>query len=130
MKLLRRVGTLALAAITITLALTAPAQANTSQGYISGSGTYTDDWGDEGNLSTSSHSWSGAVGLWQWVLYMDGAKINSTTYFSEGDIDCHFGPDTKAATEYWQSFDATYGTPDAYKYSEEVPKDHDCVGGA
>jgi hypothetical protein len=80
----------------------APADADTSQGFIAGSGTVTDDWNDEGTLSTNQNSVSGAVMLWQWVLSADGAKYGSTT-FGLSSIDGHFGADTKAATAYDQA---------------------------
>ena len=54
-------------------------------------------------MSQSSHSYSGATGLWQWVLYADGAKESNGTAFDQADIDCHFGPNTAAATRNWQS---------------------------
>ncbi|MEV5847992.1 peptidoglycan-binding protein [Streptomyces sp. NPDC048179] len=78
-------------------ASTAPASASASQGYITmATGAVTSDWGDEGNLSTSSHAHSSATGLWQAVLYADG-------YLSASGIDCRFGSGTKAATKKFQS---------------------------
>ncbi|MCT2279363.1 peptidoglycan-binding protein [Micromonospora chalcea] len=72
------------------------ASASASAGYISGVDAVTDDWGDEGTLSTTSYANSGAVGLWQKVLVADG--LMSTV-----DVDCSFGPKTLAATKTWQS---------------------------
>jgi putative peptidoglycan binding protein len=74
----------------------APASASTSSGYISGSGPWSDDWGDEGPISTSSYSYSNAAAGWQAILWADG-------YFSStSQIDCAFGSGTKTATEDWQ----------------------------
>lgn len=70
------------------------ADASVAQGYIAGGGVVTDDWGDEGTLSRTSHSRSNAVMLWQIVLWADGK-------FS-GPSDCIFGPATEAATKNWQ----------------------------
>ena len=75
---------------------TGPAYANTASGYISGSGVVTDDLNDEGTLSTTSHSFSGAVWLWQTILVADG-------YLSNSARDCQFGSGTKAATKLWQA---------------------------
>ncbi len=79
-----------------------PAQASISQGYVAGSGVRTDDWGDEGEISTNSYRNSGATGLWQWVLYADGAIESNGGAFDQADIDCDFGPNTVAATKSWQ----------------------------
>ncbi|MFC4145811.1 peptidoglycan-binding domain-containing protein [Micromonospora mangrovi] len=73
-----------------------PAVASASAGYISGVDAVTDDWGDEGTLSTTSYANSAAVGLWQQVLVADGLMSNL-------DVDCSFGPKTLAATKTWQS---------------------------
>lgn len=73
-----------------------PAHASVAQGYIAGSGTVTDDWGDEGVLARDTFPNSTATGLWQFVLYADG-------YLTANDIDCRFGPTTEAATRRWQS---------------------------
>ncbi|MFE3766680.1 peptidoglycan-binding protein [Streptomyces sp. NPDC059104] len=72
------------------------AQASTTQGYVNGFDDVTDDWGDEGLLSTTQHSNSGAVGIWQAVLYNDG-------FLGRSDVDCKFGPATAAATKKWQA---------------------------
>lgn len=71
-------------------------------GYVAGSGVRTDDWGDEGEISTNSYRNSGATGLWQWVLYADGAIESNGGAFDQADIDCDFGPNTVAATKSWQ----------------------------
>jgi hypothetical protein len=72
-----------------------PAAANTSEGYITGAGTPTDDFNDEGTLSTTSHSSSTAVMLWQEILVTHG-------YLTNADLDCRFGARTKAATVNFQ----------------------------
>ncbi|WP_089099051.1 peptidoglycan-binding domain-containing protein [Streptomyces hyaluromycini] len=84
------------------LAVAPPASASVSQGYIGGTGSLSDDWGDEGLLSTSSHAHSNATALWQAVLWADGARESNGTYFDYSDIDCRFGANTKATTKYWQ----------------------------
>jgi hypothetical protein len=70
---------------------------------VKGSGVVTDDWGDEGTISRYSHAYSGATGMWQAVLWADGAIEQDGTTFDSGDIDCQFGPNTQAATRNWQS---------------------------
>ncbi|MEU5808833.1 peptidoglycan-binding protein [Streptomyces sp. NPDC047718] len=72
------------------------AQAATAQGYVNGWDWEDDDWADEGLVSTTQHSNSGAAGLWQFVLWADG-------YLTEADVDCKFGPKTEAATKKWQA---------------------------
>ncbi|HEY9476096.1 MAG TPA: peptidoglycan-binding domain-containing protein [Mycobacteriales bacterium] len=79
-----------------------PANASVSSGVIGGANGITDDWGDEGTLSTSSHANSGATELWQWVLYADGATESNGSAFDQSDIDGDFGPNTDAATRDWQ----------------------------
>ena len=95
-----RLGTaIAAAAFTGALALcAAPASANASDGYVSGAYQYQDDFGDEGTLSTSSHTNTNATALWQWVLLAEGAKKGNGDAFVRADIDCQFGSDTKSAT--------------------------------
>lgn len=75
---------------------TTPASADTSSGYISGSGDWTDDWFDEGPISTSSNSHSNAAAMWQAILWADG-YLSSTS-----QIDCAFGSGTASATVKWQ----------------------------
>ena len=41
----------------------APASASVSQGYITGSGDWRDDWGDEGPISASTRSYSNVVAM-------------------------------------------------------------------
>jgi peptidoglycan hydrolase-like protein with peptidoglycan-binding domain len=81
----------------------APADATTAQGVVYGEGTVTDDWGDEGPLSRTRHAYSGATGLWQYVLWADGAIESNGTTYDLADVDCNFGPNTEYATKNWQS---------------------------
>ncbi|MDI5937642.1 MULTISPECIES: peptidoglycan-binding domain-containing protein [Micromonospora] len=90
------------AALVGAAAFAAPAEANTSEGYVAGGGVVTDDFGDEGTVSQSSHRYSGATGLWQLILWADGAKESDGTNYDYADIDCDFGPNTVAATKNWQ----------------------------
>ncbi|ROT31915.1 peptidoglycan-binding protein [Micromonospora sp. HM5-17] len=90
-----RVFALATALVVGGTALSAPAVAAPSHGYVQGAGAVNDDWGDEGEFSRSAYSIGWAVGLWQTVLYADG-------YLEMGDIDCQFGPNTEKATMRWQ----------------------------
>ncbi|MGW6904603.1 peptidoglycan-binding domain-containing protein [Streptomyces sp. NPDC054940] len=95
-----RLGTAITAAVfTGALALTAtPASANVSDGYVSGAYQFQDDFGDEGTLSTSSHTHTNATALWQWILWAEGAKKSDGDALLRADIDCRFGSDTKSAT--------------------------------
>jgi peptidoglycan hydrolase-like protein with peptidoglycan-binding domain len=79
-----------------------PADASVSEGYFTGAGSPTDDFNDEGTLSTSSHSKSQAVKLWQEILLANGQ-------LSSSDLDCSFGSKTKAATK---NFQLLYGLSD------------------
>lgn len=102
-KRLVRLGGAVAAATALTLAVSGtPASANVSQGNIAGAGTITDDWGDEGPLSTSHYSKSRAVGLWQWVLWAERVEKRDGTIFGQSDIDCDFGPNTDYATKQLQ----------------------------
>lgn len=74
----------------------APASANVSQGYVKGSGTWTDDWGDEGPISASTRSYNNVVAMWQKILVADG-------YLAASGVDCRFGSATTAATKRWQT---------------------------
>ncbi|GGV27382.1 hypothetical protein GCM10010495_49380 [Kitasatospora herbaricolor] len=90
--------TLLAVALAVTGVLTTgpSAQAAVGQGYVNGFDAVGDDWNDEGVLSVTQHSHSGAAGLWQMVLYADG-------YLSESGVDCKFGNGTDSATRQWQS---------------------------
>jgi hypothetical protein len=60
----------------ITVLSASPASANVSEGY--GRGRHRDRrLGDEGALSQNSHARVFANGLWQWVLYAEGATAAS-----------------------------------------------------
>ncbi|MGW2175302.1 peptidoglycan-binding domain-containing protein [Streptomyces sp. NPDC005047] len=100
-----RLGTAVVATIAAgALAMTAaPASASASSGYVSGAGSYYDDFGDEGTLSTSTYASSNATCLWQIILLAEGAKESNGTPYDWSDIDGHFGPNTKEATESLQS---------------------------
>ncbi|MEW2431234.1 peptidoglycan-binding domain-containing protein [Micromonospora sp. NPDC047644] len=74
----------------------APASASVSQGYVAGSGTWTDDWNDEGPISASTRSYNNVVAMWQLILWADG-------YLARSGVDCRFGPVTTAATKKWQT---------------------------
>ncbi|MFI6965101.1 peptidoglycan-binding protein [Streptomyces sp. NPDC050255] len=99
-----RLGIAAVAALAAgTLAEGAsPAAASASSGHVSGAGSYYDDFGDEGTLSTSSYSSSNATCLWQIILLAEGAKETDGTAFDMSDIDGHFGPNTREATKSLQ----------------------------
>jgi peptidoglycan hydrolase-like protein with peptidoglycan-binding domain len=97
---------IAAAGLTTAAGLTAaaPAHANVAQGFVAGTTQWlSDDWADEGEVATNSHAYSGATGLWQAVLWADGAIERDGTRFDEGDIDCEFGPNTYQATRDWQA---------------------------
>jgi hypothetical protein len=79
-----------------------PASANVSQGVILGVGDVTNDWGDEGPLSSSNYPDKLAVGLWQLVLWAEQAKEQDGGVFDASDIDCRFGPNTTYATKNLQ----------------------------
>jgi len=92
-------GALAVGVSIAALVLTAaPAQANgtySGRAYIYGGGPTRGDWGDEGDLSTSTNTYSNATCMWQKILWADGL-------LSASDIDGVFGSKTKAKTLYWQ----------------------------
>jgi peptidoglycan hydrolase-like protein with peptidoglycan-binding domain len=90
------VATAALAAMVGAVASPTVAHATHAEGFISGFDDPTNDWADEGTMSSASHRQSIATGLWQAVLYADG-------YLSQSGVDCDFGPNTTAATRAWQS---------------------------
>ncbi|GIG68745.1 peptidoglycan-binding domain-containing protein [Phytomonospora endophytica] len=84
-------------------AMTGPAEASVSQGWVAATTNWLgDDWDDEGEVSRNSHAYSGATGLWQAVLWADGAIESNGTRYDAEDIDCEFGPNTEAATRSWQ----------------------------
>jgi hypothetical protein len=73
----------------------AAAPQSTSDGYVAGAGTPTDDLGDEATLCDGCSSWnSNYTALWQMVLGVDRTILP--------DIDCQFGPQTAQYTAAWQ----------------------------
>ncbi|WP_406329558.1 peptidoglycan-binding protein [Streptomyces sp. NBC_00203] len=88
----------ALAVATLVLSTTPAAASGTYSGraYVYGASTYTDDWNDEGIVSTGSNTTSNATCLWQKILWADGKLASS-------GIDGIFGSGTAAATKNWQS---------------------------
>lgn len=100
----RFIALAACAAVGLTALSTSPASASVSQGYIFGSGTVIDDWGDEGPLWAGGTSQtSNAVGLWQYVLWAEGATEQNGTAYDYADIDCDFGANTTYATKKLQA---------------------------
>ncbi|MGC4794487.1 peptidoglycan-binding domain-containing protein [Micromonospora saelicesensis] len=93
-----RAATMAMAVATAgaVVIVAAPASASVSQGYVAGSGTWTDDWNDEGPISASTRSYNNVVAMWQKILVADG-------YLAASGVDCRFGAVTTAATKRWQS---------------------------
>jgi hypothetical protein len=106
---LRRSLTAAALAVVTAATCTTPASATPSQGYISGSGTVTDDWYNEGTLSMYNYRTTYAVGLWQRILYAEGAYYpvggagSIVTPFQKQWIDCDFGSGTRIATQDLQN---------------------------
>lgn len=110
---------IAAAVVLVGVGFCAPASASVAQGGIYGSGVVTDDWGDEGPLSTTQNSHNNVVALWQAVLAADG-------YLPESARDCIFGAQTRDATIAWQRAhdltadgivgSATFGKADNYLY--------------
>ncbi|CCK27978.1 hypothetical protein BN159_3599 [Streptomyces davaonensis JCM 4913] len=91
------------AAVAGTLAVSAsPASASASNGYISGGGSFYDDFADEGTLSTASYKDTNATCLWQIILYAEGVKESNGTQFDYADIDGKFGSNTAYATKQLQ----------------------------
>src|SRR5215831_7852186 len=80
-----------------------PAHANVSQGFVAGAGAVSDDFNDEGVTDYNSHNTSLATGLWQAILWADGAIESNGTTYDLSDVDCDFGPTTTATTRNWQS---------------------------
>lgn len=88
-----------LTAATLALSVSPASASGTYSGlaYVYGAGTYEDDWGNEGDLSTGTNTSSNATCLWQKILWADG-------YLASSDIDGVFGEDTKTATRKWQEY--------------------------
>jgi hypothetical protein len=87
----------ALTAGVLALSATPASASGTYSGlpYVSGSGVFTDDWGDEGIVDQSHNTQSNATCLWQKILWADGL-------LSADGIDGIFGPNTASATYTWQ----------------------------
>ncbi|MFC7217404.1 peptidoglycan-binding protein [Streptomyces polyrhachis] len=105
MSLRRKTATAAMViALGAGAALTAsPASASNSYNglaYVQGSGTFTDDWQDEGRLSTGENTYSNATCLWQKILWAEGK-------LAWNSIDGIFGPATQSATKIWQTLHGT-----------------------
>lgn len=94
-----RVVLAVLSAAAATLVLTAPPALATGThsglDYVYGANPWTDDWNNEGDLSTSTNTSSNATCMWQKILWSDG-------YLAASGIDGVFGENTKAATKAWQ----------------------------
>ncbi|CAM5695711.1 peptidoglycan-binding domain-containing protein [Streptomyces aurantiogriseus] len=88
-----------------------PASAAASDGYVRGAGTYTDDFGDEGLLSTSSYNSSNVTCLWQQILWAEGANESDGTDFDLSDADGLFGSNTQHATKRLQ---VSWGLADSF----------------
>src|SRR5262245_40940534 len=78
-------------------------QDSVSEKFVAGSGVVTDDFGDEGPVDSNSHPSSLAAGMWQAILWADGAHEHDGTAFDASDIDCQFGSNTTTTTMNWQS---------------------------
>jgi hypothetical protein len=90
--------------VAASVGIAAPARASVAQGLVAATTSWlSDDWADEGEVAQNNHALSGATGLWQAVLWADGAIEQDGTRFDAGDIDCQFGPNTAAATRNWQA---------------------------
>ncbi|WP_151476922.1 peptidoglycan-binding domain-containing protein [Streptomyces albicerus] len=100
-----RLATAVAAAVaTAALAVSAsPASATSAQGYFTGYGAWTDDWSNEGTLSTGSYANSNATCLWQEILWAEGATESNGTAYDEADIDGIFGPNTEYASKKLQT---------------------------
>ncbi|MDO0913222.1 peptidoglycan-binding domain-containing protein [Streptomyces sp. DT2A-34] len=101
----RLAAAVAAAVATGALAVSAsPASATSSQGYFTGYGTtWTDDWSNEGTLSSSSYARSNATCLWQKILWAEGATESNGTAYDSADIDGIFGSNTTYATKRLQT---------------------------
>ncbi|MFF9772851.1 peptidoglycan-binding protein [Streptomyces sp. NPDC013978] len=126
MSLRKRVISAAIVAATVAVlgSSASPASARVSDGYVSGLGDFTNDWGDEGPLSTSSNATSNATCLWQQILWAEGANEQNGSDFDASDIDGIFGADTRHATmdlqRRWklEDVDGIVG-PDTFGYLDD-----------
>ncbi|MFC7258663.1 peptidoglycan-binding domain-containing protein [Streptomyces lutosisoli] len=90
------VGALAATALALSTSPAAASGTYSGRAYVYGGSVFSDDWGDEGIVSLSSHTYSNATCLWQKILYADG-------YLPASEIDGIFGGTTETATENWQT---------------------------
>ncbi|MCX2927055.1 peptidoglycan-binding domain-containing protein [Streptomyces sp. NEAU-W12] len=79
---------------------TLPASAAVSDGYVSGSGSFRNDWSDE-TVHADYYPRSNAACLWQKILWAEGLLADS-------EVDGAFGSRTVARTRSLQS---RWGTP-------------------
>ncbi|MFF9804915.1 Tat pathway signal protein [Streptomyces coeruleorubidus] len=83
-------------ALGATLAVgTLPASAAVSDGYVSGSGAFRNDWSDE-SVHAGYYPRSNAACLWQKVLWAEGL-------LTESEVDGAFGGETSFRTRTLQS---------------------------
>jgi hypothetical protein len=95
---IRYTGCTAAAVTTAVVMSASPASASgdySGRAYVYGGGAFSNDWGDEGILSTSRPTSSNATCLWQKILWADGR-------LSWSGIDGIFGSGTRNATILWQ----------------------------
>ncbi len=93
MNMIRRSLTVAVLALAFTAA-------SASADSIDGFGVYTDDWGNNHTIKQGGSVNSGnIVGVWQSVLWADGALAGSGCSY----VDGAFGTNTKNATIFWQA---------------------------
>ncbi|MFD5478762.1 peptidoglycan-binding domain-containing protein [Streptomyces hawaiiensis] len=119
------------AAMVTTLGLAAsPASAKASDGWVRGYDKYSDDWDDEGTMSTGTYANSNASCFWQKILWAERALYQYNgggLPFSSGMIDGQFGSNTREATIHLQSrwglpADGTVGKAELHKAMESVGK--------
>ncbi|MFH8254158.1 peptidoglycan-binding protein [Streptomyces roseolus] len=97
-KRFRATGGVAVAVTAAVLIGASPAAASgdySGLAFVRGGSGFSDDWNDEGILSTSRHASSNATCLWQKVLWADG-------HLAWNEIDGAFGDRTRQATIAWQ----------------------------
>lgn len=91
------VGALTATALALSTSPAAASGTYSGRAYVYGANGFTDDWNDEGIVSTGYNTSSNATCLWQKVLWAD-------RFLDASEIDGIFGPDTKAATTAWQAY--------------------------
>ncbi|MFD1663548.1 peptidoglycan-binding protein [Streptomyces caeni] len=92
------IGTLTAAVLAVGTSPAAASGTYSGRPYVYGAGDFSNDWGDEGILSTSTHTYSNATCLWQKILWADGFLG------SRSDVDGIFGSATRDATRAWQRY--------------------------